>query len=116
MNHALVVLLLFQLSAHPRHLVYVEDEVLHSGALQVYENTSRGREDDNHTAPAVSKEFEDHCQSISFTDDKSAAEFILQTQNGRLYLLNRQGSVLHSASAKTLRNRAKEVCSFVSTH
>jgi len=58
-------------------------------------------------------EFEKKCPAVSFTQDQSAADFVLQTQPGGTTLADLKGNVLYVSPAKNLGNMVKDVCGYI---
>ncbi len=116
---ALILLAALQASAvapQTQRRVFVVDKVTQTGNAQVYGNTAQAQEGEHHSAPVVMGEFAKRCPTVTFTKDRETAEFILETQPGGSSLSNLKGDVLYLSPAKTLKNMAKNVCSYISAH
>ena len=98
------------------HVVFVVDKVTDTSKTTNYGNSSKGENGEHHSAPVVMAEFKKDCPNVSFTQAREKAQYILQTQPGSSTIVDQNGTVLYISPAKTLKNMAKDVCTFVSVH
>ena len=115
MNFVALFLFFFsQQAGAPQHTVYVVDKVTDQA-----EARAAGHSDvigDHHSAPVVMGQFAKTCPTVHFTQDRAAADLILQTQRGSSVLSDAKGTVLYVSPAKTLKNMTKDVCGYISSH
>ncbi|WP_148210080.1 hypothetical protein [Candidatus Korobacter versatilis] len=78
-------------------------------------NRSSETSSEHHTAPVVMTAFSHDCPSVTFTTEKEAADYILQTQVGGYVLASPKGDVLYISPAKTLKNMVKDMCKYISS-
>jgi hypothetical protein len=79
-------------------------------------NAASTSEYEHHDAPVVMAEFSKRCPSVSFTQDRTVAEFVLEPQQGATSLINPKGDVLYVSPAKSMGNMVKDVCKYISSH
>jgi hypothetical protein len=105
----------WQTPAH--HTIFVVDKVtqVSTASNQALGTQTQVMQQDHHSAPVVMAEFFKKCPAVSFTQDQSAADFVLQTQPGGSTLTDPKGSVLYVSPAKNLRNMVKDVCKFITS-
>jgi hypothetical protein len=102
--------------APPHHTIFVVDKVtqVSTASNKALGTQAQLIQQDHHSAPVVMAEFSKKCPAVSFTQDQSAADFILQTQPGGSTLTDPKGNVLYVSPAKNLGNMVKDVCKFIS--
>ncbi|WP_353068649.1 hypothetical protein RBB75_15965 [Tunturibacter empetritectus] len=98
------------------HTVFVVDKVVQGGKGTFYGVKTKALDGDYHSSPAVITEFIERCPAVSFTQSRPKADYILDTEPGSSTITDQQGTVRYTSSAKNLKNMAKDVCAFVSTH
>ncbi|NYF89252.1 hypothetical protein RBB79_06855 [Tunturiibacter empetritectus] len=98
------------------HTVFVVDKVVQGGKGTFYGVKTKALDGDYHSSPAVITDFIERCPAVSFTQSRPKADYILDTEPGSSTITDQQGTVLYTSSAKNLKNMAKDVCAFVSTH
>ncbi|WP_158909688.1 hypothetical protein [Granulicella sp. L56] len=103
--------------APSHHKVFVIDKVTQVSTASNKALGTQGQlvQQEHHSAPVVMAEFAKKCPAISFTEDQSGADFILQTQPGGSTLADPKGNILYVSPAKNLGNMVKDVCKFVSS-
>ncbi len=115
MRMKLIVLAVFLWQAAPtHHTIFVVDKVTERAEAH---NTLGGvgaSSGEHHSAPVVMSEFGKKCSIVTFTQDRSVADYILETQPGGSTLTDSKANVLYVSPAKTLKNMVKDVCGFVS--
>jgi len=116
MRIAYLLLAAFLQNAPSHHTVFVVDKVTqvseaHNAPFGGAVAASSG---EHHSAPVVMAEFAKKCPAISFTQDQSLADFVLQTQPGGTILSDPKGAVLYVSPAKNLGNMVKDMCKFIS--
>ena len=117
MNHiALFLFFFFQLTGAPQHTVYVVDKVTAEAETKTTGYSATAQTGEHHSAPVVMGQFAKTCPAVRFTQDRTAADLILQTQPGSSVLSDAKGTVLYVSPAKTLKNMTKDVCGYISSH
>ena len=113
---AVIAALFFQINPPPRHTIFVVDKVTQvaTASNKALGTQAQLIQQDHHSAPVVMAEFSKKCPAVSFTQDQSVADFILQTQPGGSTLVDQKGTVLYVSPAKNLGSMVKDVCKFVS--
>lgn len=109
----LLALAMFQDSPRPRHSLFVVDRMKVTGNVDSYANHAQGRETDNHTRPGIAARFSKGCNSVTLSEDRSKAEFILDSRESEATLTDAKGSLLYTSHAKTQRNMLKDVCTYI---
>ena len=115
--HLLIVILWSSslLAAEPRKMFLVEKTYAQATASGYGNNASAQAVEISFT-PKIMTEFEKKCPTVSFTTDKSTAEFVLNPQVGGSMLMNKKGDVVYISPAKTLHNMVKDVCLYLEKH
>ena len=117
MNAATILLFWsFIQATEQRHVVYVVDKVTATAEAHEKIGGIAGSTSEHHSAPIVMGEVTKKCTIITFTEDKSVADFILKTQQGASTITNQKGEVLYITPAKTLKNMVKDVSGFAASH
>lgn len=115
MNFIALFLFFFsQQAGVPQHTVYVLDKVIDQAEARAAGHTDQIG--DHHSAPVVMGQFAKTCPAVRFTQDRTAADLILQTQPGSSVLSDAKGAVLYVSPAKNLKNMTKDVCGYISSH
>ena len=104
---------LWQAPSH--HKVFVVDKVTQVSTASNKALGTQGQliQQEHHSAPVVMAEFAKKCPAVSFTQDQSVADFVLQTQSGATTLADPKGNVLYVSPAKNLGNMVKDVCGYI---
>jgi hypothetical protein len=114
MRIALLLLVFLGQNAPPPHIVFVVDKITQTVEAHNVPFGSAASAGEHHSAPVVMAEFSKKCPAVSFTQDRSMADFVLQTQPGGTILSDPKGNVLYVSPAKNLGSMVKDVCKFVS--
>jgi len=112
MRIAYLLLAAFWQNPHP-HVVFVVDKVTQTSESHATLGGPVNTVGEHHSAPVVIAEFSKRCPVVSFTQDQSAADFVLQTQSGATTLADPKGNVLYVSPAKNLGNMVKDVCGYI---
>jgi hypothetical protein len=116
MRAALLLLAFLGQNTSSRHIVFVVDKITQTAeAHNAPFGGAVASSGEHHSAPIVMAEFSKKCPVVSFTQDQTAADFILQTQSGGTTLADPKGNVLYVSPAKNLGNMVKDVCKFISS-
>jgi hypothetical protein len=97
----------------PKGKVFVVDKVSQQAQAANYGNKTTSAEVEHHSAPIVMAAFQS-CTAVTFTTDRAAADYMLQTQPGGSVLSNPKGDVLYISPARTLKNMVKDMCKYIS--
>lgn len=100
---ALTLLLATSVAAQSTKRLYIEERAV------VRPNTSRIRD----VSLEATKELRSKCPSISVTDNREAADYVLRLAQGNSVLYRQNGDVAYVSPAKLLSNAAKDVCQFI---
>ena len=101
-----------------QHTVFVVDTISqHSEAHQKFfgpgvESSTR----EHHSAPRILTELNKKCPSVKLTQDRTGADFILESGSGSSMLEDAKGNVLYVSSAKLPKNQIKDVCEYMAAH
>lgn len=106
-------LMMMQGTAKP-HIIFVVDKVVTTAEAHNKLGGVSASAGEHHTAPLIMAEFARKCPAVTFTQDRSAAEFVLEGQPNGSLLMDSKGTVLYVSPALYLHNMVKDVCKFVS--
>jgi hypothetical protein len=118
-NYCTLILLAFLAlvaDAQGTRKVFLVEKTYQQGTARAYGNTASGESVDISFSPKIMKAFGEKCQAVTFTQNKDAAEFVLNPQPGGSILSSAKGDVLYISPAKTLHNMVKDVCGYVTAH
>jgi hypothetical protein len=116
MKYLLTLLLLAGSAlAQHTHTIFVVDTVSqHTEAHQKLFGTGVAASSrEHHSAPREIAELSKKCPAAKLTQDRTGAEFILETGSGSSILEDAKGNVLYVSSAKLPKNQVKDICEFI---
>lgn len=99
--------------------IFVVDKTYQAGTVTTYNTqtsaVANGSEQEMSFTPKIMRAFE-KCREVTFTTDKSNADYVLNPQPKGSILSLGSGDVVYISPAMTLHNMVKDVCGYIKNH